>query len=385
MAKVVNAASKSGVLMKEYTTGFSGTLVASASHMHPGGKWVYLTNLGPRASNGKFVCGNTTSPEAVTDVDGDGLPGTTLFVSKKIDRVPEAWPYSEEYQMGGTQGGFRAPIHKGDVIKQYGVYDVDRTSVGSAGLPEALFRADPLDTSSPVSYTSKDGLSHAWYEAMSYTGFYSDTDAAAQPAIASVTSASECTPANFAPYRVPSSGFNVAGSDIRETFATRSDWGILDDHCDVPGYAACENGTQPVYQQGPVVTEIHTANFQYIWGDQAFATAGSALNFLPQVKLGSTVKLVNEDIALGGVRHTFTSCPWPCNGRYVANYPLPDGLFDSGKLGNLDYVDGGVTGDDTLPVYDLVINPSIFEVGKRYSFFCSIHPWMRGAFQVSAA
>lgn len=379
VAKVLNGSSKSGVLMREYTTGFSGTLIASASHMHPGGKWVYVTNLGPKGANGKFVCGDTSNPEAVTDIDADGIPGTTLFVSKKIDAIPEAFPYSEEYQMGGTQGGFRAPIHNKDVIKQYGVYDLDRSGVGAGGLPEALFRSDPLNASSPISYASKDGRTHAWYEAMSYTGLYSDTEN--KPAVEQITDASQCTAANFEPYSVPSLGFNYS-SNIRETFPTRPDWGVSDTHCEVPGYTqACEPGSAPVYQAGPVVSEIHTANFQYVWGDQRL---GAPFNFLPKLKLGSTVKLVNEDIVLGGVRHTFTSCPWPCNGPYVANYPLPDGLFDTGKLGNLDYIDGGLVGDDTLPVYDLVVDAAKFTAGAKYAYFCMIHPWMRGAFEVTS-
>ena len=51
-----------------------------------------------------------------------------------------------------------------------------------------------------------------------------------------------------------------------------------------------------------------------------------------QVKKGTSLTFVNEDAALG-IRHTVTTCAWPCNGPYVAN-------------------------------------------------FCRIHPWMRGAFEV---
>ena len=91
------------------------------------------------------------------------------------------------------------------------------------------------------------------------------------------------------------------------------------------------------------------------------------------------------------MRHTVTSCQWPCNGPYVANYPQPDGVFDSGKLGNFDPIDGGgVTteggplmgyglSEETRPVYDL--DTSGLEPGL-YSFYCRVHPWMRGSLEV---
>jgi plastocyanin len=57
----------------------------------------------------------------------------------------------------------------------------------------------------------------------------------------------------------------------------------------------------------------------------------------------------------------------------VANYPLPDGAWDSRTLG-YDAIDGG----QPNPVAS---TPPDLPVG-RYSYFCRIHPWMRGAFEV---
>jgi hypothetical protein len=74
-----------------------------------------------------------------------------------------------------------------------------------------------------------------------------------------------------------------------------------------------------------------------------------------------------------GIRHTATTCQWPCNGQYVANYPFPDGAWDSGVMG-YDVVDGGNTNPTASTPADL-------PAGK-YSYFCRIHPWMRGAFEV---
>ena len=68
-----------------------------------------------------------------------------------------------------------------------------------------------------------------------------------------------------------------------------------------------------------------------------------------------------------------TTCRWPCNGPYLANYPLPDGTWDSGTLG-YDLISGGSPNPEAETPPDL-------EPGK-YAYFCRIHPFMRGAFEV---
>jgi plastocyanin len=379
VAAPVDDNSKFGVLMKDYTSDFSGTLVGSASHMHPGGKQVYVVNLGPKGSGaGGFLCG-------LADLDGDGVPGTTLFVSRKFDHVPAVWPYTEDYQMGGTQFGYRAPIHYSDVIRQYGVYDVDRTQTGIGSLPTGLFEKD--SNGNPILGTL-DGRSHAWYEAMSYTGMYSDTQNSPVPA--SVTSASQCTAQTFAPRLITANAPNVATNPAdlspivtnnpRDTMITHA-WGHDDFVCGVPDpfrndetYPCDKPDSWSSRPRMGVVDSIHVANFVYSPGDLHSAVFGQ----IPQVRKGSTVRFVNEDVGIG-VRHTFTSCAFPCNGDYVANYPMPDGRFDTGKLGNLDYVDGGLfQDDDTLPTKTLTID---LDPGL-YTFYCSIHPWMRGALEV---
>ncbi|GAC1410427.1 MAG: hypothetical protein NVSMB57_04190 [Actinomycetota bacterium] len=383
--------SKNGVLMQDYTADFSGTLIAAASHMHPGGKWVYVTNLGPKGPDGKLICGGKS-------IGGDGIPGSTLFVSKKVDHVKASWPYSEDYQMGGTQGGFRAPVHEGDIIRQYGVYDVNHAGANPTGdLPASLFRKDPLDPSSPLETNSIDGKTHAWYQAMSYTGLYSDTEN--KPALPRITNASQCTAGNFAPKLIPSAGFNAAKhanflndptwsgtNNPLETHITH-DWLHDDKVCGVNdpaqgGTVPCDRPVATHFVNGSVTDTIHVGGFVYLPGDLSVTGLDGSVT-VPLVKKGSTVRLLNDDIAIG-VRHTFTSCPAPCDGSYFANYPLPDGLYDSGKLGNLDYIDGGLfQGNDTLPMKDLVID-NRFKVGSVFNYFCSIHPWMRGAFKVVA-
>ena len=112
------------------------------------------------------------------------------------------------------------------------------------------------------------------------------------------------------------------------------------------------------------------ANFRYVPGDYALSgEAGSP----PRVTRGSALTFLNAD-QNAGIRHSITTCDWPCNGSYVANYPFPNGVWDSGTLG-YDAIDGGTPN----PVAS---TPTTLTTGK-YAYFCRIHPWMRGAFEVT--
>jgi plastocyanin len=86
----------------------------------------------------------------------------------------------------------------------------------------------------------------------------------------------------------------------------------------------------------------------------------------------AALRFYNVDQA-AGIRHSVTTCRWPCNGPYVANYPFADGRWDSGTMG-YDVIDKG----SASPVAE---TPADLPAGT-YPYFCRIHPWMRGAFQV---
>jgi hypothetical protein len=131
--------------------------------------------------------------------------------------------------------------------------------------------------------------------------------------------------------------------------------------CEVP-----ENG-----EPRKVATNTVTiANFAYVPGNR---TAGSsAPGEIATIKQGQSLLFVNADQA-ANIRHSVTTCPWPCNGPYVGNYPLADGRWDSGKLG-YDPIDGGNADPRASTPPDLAKG--------RYAYFCRIHPWMRGAFEV---
>lgn len=305
----------------QFTAWADGTAIATAGHLHPNGREVLIANLGPAGSG------------CEADVDGDGFPGVTLLHSRKLEREPRAFPYSEDYQMAASKFGWRAPVREGDRITQFGVYANQH---------------------------------FASYEAMSYTGIYVDRQQLPGPATG------DCL-ADLAP-RIVGSEAGPANEGI-----LNHNWGhhaepLCNLFGNLPEMPACdlpEVGRPPSAE----VPAVAIGAFAYLPGDMKLS---GQLGAPAQVVRGQPLRFVNADVA-AAIRHTVTSCDWPCNGPYVANYPQPNGLFDSGKLGNLDYIDGGITGDDTQPTWDL--DTAELEPGM-YSYYCRIHPTMRGILEV---
>ena len=107
----------------------------------------------------------------------------------------------------------------------------------------------------------------------------------------------------------------------------------------------------------------------YGQGDMNLATA------VPTVKPGVTITYDNLDSPIGkGQWHTITACKAPCNKSTGIAYPLADGpvIFDSGELGT----GGAPTANRTTWTI-----PADLPAGT-YTYFCRIHPLMRGAFRV---
>src|SRR3954449_2792248 len=111
----------------EWTSQVDGTLIGTGGHVHPGGLHIAVENRGSK----EHPCPGS-APGG----------GTEIFNSEAVWHVAK---YSEDFQMTVTDPHWRAPIHKGDVIRLTGYYE------------------------------NKD---HAWITAMTHEGFYID---AAQP------------------------------------------------------------------------------------------------------------------------------------------------------------------------------------------------------------
>lgn len=112
----------------------------------------------------------------------------------------------------------------------------------------------------------------------------------------------------------------------------------------------------------------------FVYNGADFRLPG-ALGRPPVVNRGQsfTFKLSDADIG-NEVWHSLTSCKSPCNKSTGISYPIPDGKFqfESGQMG---------PGQPPTVGYTQWSTPATLPKGT-YTFFCRIHPLMRGAFRV---
>ena len=354
----------------EWTSTVDGTMIGTGGHLHPGGIRVEVENLGSKEN----PCPRT----------GRGYEGTHLLTSEALFRNA---PFSEDFQMSVTHPAWRAPIHKGDRIRITGVYE------------------------------NKD---HGWYDVMTHEGIYIDEQqrprGRCRPYLVGdpkeEVTTRRVTTRHMVRKRVvrrvngrrvvrvvrrphvirvrhvhrKRNGKRVVHihrrvhrhtRTVRTTEPIDPTEGVMnrpwDKHVDV--FCGERFGAQPCDRPEPdrgpghETNLVNIANFVYHPGDRSLSGKDGAP---PRIKKGTSMTFFNAD-QQAGIRHSVTTCEWPCNGRYVANHPFPDGIWDSETLG-YDPVDGG----EPNPVAS---TPSNLEVGK-YSYFCRIHPWMRGAFEV---
>jgi plastocyanin len=104
----------------------------------------------------------------------------------------------------------------------------------------------------------------------------------------------------------------------------------------------------------------------------------------PVIKPGEQVTFTNLDAVPGEpdtqqVWHSVTSCKGPCNRGAGIGYPLAAGpiKFDSGQLG---FGTGAST--EVTAGTNTYTTPPLTKPGKTYTYFCRIHPFMRGSVRV---
>jgi plastocyanin len=118
---------------------------------------------------------------------------------------------------------------------------------------------------------------------------------------------------------------------------------------------------------------VAIADFVYAPGD--LSTAGQ-LGLPPVIDPGRSLQFGNFDSA-AQIPHTVTACRAPCNRSTGVSYPLADGeiQFDSGQLGY------GPQGYTAMAQRSDWFTPPDLDPGT-YTYFCRVHPYMRGAFRV---
>jgi hypothetical protein len=174
----------------------------------------------------------------------------------------------------------------------------------------------------------------------------------------------------------------VTGAD---PFATAIDWHGVVTHGHLPEND--HHGGMPLPAlddplralSGAPASSVRVANFIYGRGD--FAVSGPT-GLPPTVEQGRSLTFRNLDSPHGGnparaIYHTVTACRAPCTGAAGVAYPLANGraTFDSGELGFGPRFATAAANRATWRT------PKTLPVGT-YTYFCRIHPFMRGAFRV---
>ncbi len=122
---------------------------------------------------------------------------------------------------------------------------------------------------------------------------------------------------------------------------------------------------------GAPTSTINISAFEYGPADL------DALGQVPTVAQGGHITFKNLDAPASGngTFHTITGCELPCNKTTGLSFPLPDSavVFDSGQLGNAGAPTKGSLTWNT---------PATLPQGN-YTFYCRIHPFMRGVFRVT--
>ena len=295
------------------------TAVFAVGHLHPGGLYMDM--------------------QVARDLDGDGTPGDTpdevrpLFRSEAHYYEP-AGAVSWDVSMTATRPDWRIRLKAGDVVSISATYDVRKAS---------------------------------WYESMGL--FPLQVSTADDPAAKDPFEDEAAVRAMY------DQGGILTHGRLKENIDRKADkdLGLAD--------------PRRLKTKGRVRKDgLEIDGFGYdMGGYSAFRGFPSSRMRPPVVAPGSAVTFTNLE-ALPSmsdsdqVWHSVTSCRAPCNRGSGIGYPLAQGpiKFDSGQLGFGTGLNAQVTTGSNV-----YTTPPLTKAGKTYTYFCRIHPFMRGSIRVA--
>jgi hypothetical protein len=136
-------------------------------------------------------------------------------------------------------------------------------------------------------------------------------------------------------------------------------------------------------KRGRPASDVGMAAFVYLPGDLSMLS----MTGVPTVKLGESLRFTNLDTPLD-VYHTTTACAFPCLGQTGTAFPIANGRTSAGRLVEFDSGELGIgvpaiTGAKNEITWSLPVTPEAgFARGEIVTYYCRIHPFMRGAFEV---
>lgn len=336
------------------TPDLAGTLIGIGGHLHPGGIRDEVSLVRKGVEEPIFISDSVAWKHAPANTNTAGGPH-------------DSWNFS----MGvtGSTIGWKVKIKPGDILRLNAVYDSQTASwyenmgivvafVAPNDVPDALHGGRGLDVfDQPVSIKS---------------GF--PTTALPTPGWL----APSCHPNNNAargPLVLCIRG-QVTHTHMREA-STFGGAGVL------------PLNAKPSSQ---FVSQIVSANFTYGTADMGVVGATG----IPKVHVGKPLTFVNFD-TVADIWHTFTSCRVPCTGSYGLDYPTAYGVgakngadFDSTEIGYGLFFSpaSGQLGGNNKPLQQALQDGTYATftptVPGLYTFYCRIHPSMRGVFDAVA-
>src|SRR3954471_23551612 len=172
----------------------------------------------------------------------------------------------------------------------------------------------------------------------------------------------------------------------KDPFAEDLDWHGVVTHGHLPENDNHGGTGRPVLPDVTRMLSAHAAStgvdirgFVYDQGDMSLPGAKGRP---PVIRPGGTLTFRNLDSPKGGdpnlaIYHTITACANPCNKAAGIAYPVANGKrsFDSGELGFGPRI---ATAAEQRATWK---TPKDLDPGT-YSYFCRVHPFMRGSFRV---
>lgn len=320
---------------------FAGTLVGMGGHLHPGGL--------------------RDEVDLVRRI-GEEDRVRRIFTSEAVYYDPSG-PVSWDVSMTVTKPGWRVRIEPGDRIRLNAVYETERAS---------------------------------WYEGMGIVMGYvaPDDDSGVDPFTTVRKRVRVRVPVRRrAAARRRAAGRRAASRPpARSRRRTRYRWTRrwvdrpvpIDTRGVVTHGHLAENdnhggqGERPLpAKTGRVASDVTIAGFQYLPGDLSRVDDEG----IPLVRRNNTLTFRNAD-AGASVWHTITTCRAPCTGRTGISYPLADA---STPLDSLELGYGYPANmQPTAQTYLWRLKPADagLSSGETYTYFCRVHPFMRGAFKV---
>jgi hypothetical protein len=128
--------------------------------------------------------------------------------------------------------------------------------------------------------------------------------------------------------------------------------------------------------------DVAIADFLYLPGDLSTRTSMG----IPTVPLGESLRFSNAEAP--AIYHTITSCKFPCLGPTGAAFPLANGKTSQKRRVDFDSSELGFGTPEIGPAKQAldwsidVTKDEGYKSGEVVTYFCRIHPFMRGAFEV---